>query len=55
MQLVLGREVNAQVLSAKEFRAKARKEPFLVDALAKPKLFLIGNEHDLAELGRQDA
>ena len=49
-QLVLGREVNAQVLSAKEFRAKARKEPFLVDALAKPKLFLIGNEHDLEEL-----
>ena len=49
-QSVLGREVNAQVLSAKEFRAKARKEPFLVDALAKPKLFLIGNEHDLEEL-----
>ena len=49
-QLVLGREVNAQVLSAKEFRAKARKEPFLVDAVAKPKLFLIGDEHDLEKL-----
>lgn len=49
-QSVLGREVNAQVFSQEEFRAKARKEPFLVDALAKPKLFLIGNEHDLEEL-----
>jgi DNA-binding transcriptional ArsR family regulator len=49
-QSVLGREVNAQVLSGAEFRAKARTEPFLVDALAKPKLFLIGNEHDLEEL-----
>ncbi len=49
-QSVLGREVNAQVLSEAEFRAKARTEPFLVDALAKPKLFLIGNEHDLEEL-----
>ena len=51
-QSVLGREVNAQVLSAAEFRAKACTEPFLVDALAKPKLFLIGNEHDLEELAR---
>jgi len=25
------------------------------DVLAKPKIFVIGNEHDLAELGRQDA
>ncbi len=49
-QSMLGREVNAQVLSEAEFRAKARTEPFLVDALAKPKLFLIGNEHDLEEL-----
>jgi DNA-binding transcriptional ArsR family regulator len=49
-QSVLGREVNAQVFSEAEFRAKALTEPFLVDALAKPKLFLIGNEHDLEEL-----
>jgi DNA-binding transcriptional ArsR family regulator len=49
-QTMLGREVNAQVVSEAEFRAKASKEPFLVDVLAKPKLFLIGNEHDLEEL-----
>lgn len=51
-QIVLGREVNPKVFSATEFRAKACSEPFLVDVLAKPKLFLIGNAHDLEELAR---
>lgn len=50
VQATLGREINAQVISATEFRAKARTEPFLVDVLKKPKLFLIGNQHDLDEL-----
>jgi predicted nucleotidyltransferase len=50
VQSTLGREVNAQVLSASEFRKKARKQPFLVDVLAKPKILLIGNENDLEEL-----
>ncbi|HLK99435.1 MAG TPA: MarR family transcriptional regulator [Myxococcaceae bacterium] len=49
-QAVLGREVNPHVLSVAEFRSRARTEPFLIDALAKPKLFLIGNDHDLKEL-----
>ena len=49
-QAALGREVNAQVFSVAEFSTKARTEPFLIDAMAKPKLFLIGNEHDLEEL-----
>ena len=49
-QAALGREVNAQVFSAAEFSIKASTEPFLIDAMAKPKLFLIGNEHDLEEL-----
>ena len=52
-QAVLGREVNAQVLSVAEFSSKASTEPFLIDALAKPKLFLIGNDHDLEELAGQ--
>jgi predicted nucleotidyltransferase len=52
-QDVLGREVNANVFSATEFRAKAKTEPFLRDVLSKPKIFLIGNEHDLAELARR--
>ena len=49
-QAVLGREVNPKVFVADEFRAKAPLEPFLVDVLAKPKLFLIGNADDLEEL-----
>jgi hypothetical protein len=49
-QAILGREVNPKVFSAEEFDAKARREPFLADVLAKPKLFLIGNDHDLEEL-----
>lgn len=49
-QAVLGREVNAQVYSPAEFTAKARSQAFLKEVLAKPKLFLIGNDHDLEEL-----
>lgn len=49
-QAMLGREVNAKVFAAKEFRTKARREAFLVDVLAKPKLFLIGTANDLEEL-----
>lgn len=48
-QSLIGREINPQVFTATEFAAKAG-EPFLTDVLAKPKLFLIGNDHDLAEL-----
>lgn len=51
-QAVLGREVNPKVFSATEFSAKAPTEPFLADVLAKPKLFLVGNAHDLEELAR---
>ena len=52
-QATLGREVNPKVFTAAEFSIKAA-EPFLRDVLAKPKIFLIGNDHDLAELaGRQ--
>ena len=50
VQAVLGREVNAQVFSPAEFAAKARKQAFLKDVVAKQKLFLIGNDHDLEEL-----
>lgn len=49
-QATLGREVNPKVFTAAEFSTKAPVEPFLRDVLAKPKVFLIGNDHDLAEL-----
>jgi len=50
-QVLLGREVNPQVFSANEFSAKA-SEPFLAGVMTKPKMFLIGNDHDLEELAR---
>ena len=49
-QAALGREINPKVFSAIEFSTKGRTEPFLADVLAKPKIFLIGNAHDLEEL-----
>lgn len=53
-QAILGREVNPKVFGVDEFTAKARTEPFLRDVLSRPKIFLIGNGHDLEEFaGRQ--
>ena len=49
-QATLGREVNPKLFSTREFTEKAATEPFLIDVLAKPKIFLIGNAHDLEEL-----
>ena len=51
-QATLGREVNPKLFSASEFTDKAATEPFLIDVLARPKIFLIGNTHDLGELVR---
>jgi len=55
LQEELGREVNPRVYSQAEFAAKVAEEPYLRDVLAKPKLFLIGGEDDLAELARPHA
>lgn len=49
-QATLGREVNVKVFAPDEFATKSGTEPFLIDVLAKPKIFLIGNAHDLEEL-----
>ncbi|SHH14818.1 transcriptional regulator, ArsR family [Pollutimonas bauzanensis] len=49
LQTQLGREINPKVFSASEFKARAT-EPFLRDVLNKPKIFLTGDEHELAEL-----
>lgn len=46
-QNTVGREIDAKVFALDEFAAKARSEPFLRDVLARPKIFLIGNAHDL--------
>lgn len=53
-QQQLGREINPSVFSATEFKRKLRTDAFLQDVMAKPKIFLIGTEDDLAKLvGRQ--
>ncbi len=49
----IGREVNPHVLSRTEFRKRIQdKEHFLSSVLKSPKLFIIGNEHDLGAVGR---
>ena len=49
-EATLGRELNPKLFSTREFVEKATAEPFLIDVLAKPKIFLLGNAHDLEEL-----
>lgn len=50
-QAMLAREINPKVLSREEWRAGlANHDAFLRDVLAKPKLFVIGSDHDLGEL-----
>ena len=51
-QAQLGREINPKVFSAAEF-ASAADGPFLRDVLGKPKIFLLGDERELEELGRR--
>lgn len=47
----LHREVNPSVYPPKEFRAKlAHGAPFLTRVIAGPKLFVIGDDHDLGRL-----
>jgi len=51
----LGREINYNIFSAKDFREKLRKkEVFLEEIMANPKIFIIGNQNDLEKIiGRQ--
>jgi predicted nucleotidyltransferase len=48
----LRREINPNVYSLAEFKKKAKeKGSFLARVLDEPKLFILGNEHDLRKLG----
>lgn len=50
-QETLQREINPVIYSAQEFsRRLAADEPFIRELLVKPKLFVIGSEHDLGKL-----
>jgi len=49
----LGREINPHVLTAEEFgRRKRTGDHFISSVLASPRLFIIGSEHELAELAK---
>jgi len=49
----IGREINPHTLTVEEFRRRKEKgDHFLSNVLESPKLFIIGNENDLAEMGR---
>ncbi len=51
-QQTLHREINPKVYSVDEWRAKIRADSsFVQDVLTKPKIFLIGDQRDLDELG----
>ena len=53
-QATVGREINSMVFSAADWRARVKaKDPFVHEVLAKPKIFLIGNDDELEELGRR--
>jgi predicted nucleotidyltransferase len=49
----LGREVNPSVYPQREFRRKlAQHHHFLTSVLREPKVFLVGDEHELARLAK---
>ena len=49
----LAREINPKVFSVRGWKAKLKeKNSFATNVAAKQKIFVIGDEHDLAELGR---
>jgi len=50
----IGREVNPHVMSVKEFRKRKQSgEHFLSRVLGASKLFIVGNEDELGEMGGQ--
>jgi DNA-binding transcriptional ArsR family regulator len=47
----IGREINPHILTAREFlNRKSTKDHFLLQVLESPKIFVIGNENELANL-----
>ena len=50
---LVSREINPYVIEVEEFvRRRNEREHFITQALGTPKLFIIGSEHGLTELGR---
>jgi hypothetical protein len=52
----LGRSVNEHVMTVREWRTRLRKDdPFLSNVRAEPKVWVIGDETDLARLDPRPA
>lgn len=50
---LIGREINVHTMTEKEFISrKQQKEHFVTRVIESPKLMIIGNEHELAKLGK---
>jgi predicted nucleotidyltransferase len=55
-QQQLAREINPKVFSPGEWRTKVdEKNPFVSDVIFNPKIFLIGDEHDLTKSNRHQS
>ena len=55
-QAALGREINPVVYNPAEFQRRLDEgDPFVLDLLAQPKIFLMGTEHDLGQLAGDPA
>jgi predicted nucleotidyltransferase len=55
LQKQLRREINPKVFAVSEWNAKVKaKSAFTTDVLRKPKVFLVGNDNELAGLGRKE-
>ncbi len=51
-QTTLHRDINPKVFAVAEWQASLKtKSPFVLDVASKPKLFLIGSQHELDQLG----
>ena len=52
-QIALGREINPTVMTPADFaRRRHTKDGFAVTVMRQPKIWLVGNNNDLAELGQ---
>lgn len=56
VQAELAREINPVVYSTQEFARRVQEQdPFVTELLTKPKIFLIGTDHDLSQLAGHSA
>ena len=51
-QAAVGREINPKVFRTREWRERVSgRDPFVTDVLGKPKIFVVGSEDELEQLG----